>query len=269
MTTPEALADFSKEVFTVEQVSRDVFLRGHGPAVLIVHEVPGITPEVAHFARQVADKGFTVALPSLFGRPGKPRSALYLASSLARACIRQEFFAFARHTSSPITDYLRGLGKLLHDRCGGPGIGFVGMCFTGNFALAMMADRRVLAPVLSQPSLPLAISPAHGRALHVSPQELQIGRQHAIENGCRPLALRFTGDPTVPAIRFASLHEQFGDAVELIEIDSSLGNPHGIAPWAHSVLTNDRQEDPDHPTQKAFERVIELFQQRLIDTQPI
>ena len=263
MTHSDALTSFDRETFTWGDTSREVYVQGQGPGVLIVHEVPGITPEVAQFAQEVAAGGFTVALPSLFGTPGRARSPTYVAASLAEACVRQEFFAFARHQSSPITDYLRALGRQLHERCGGPGIGFVGMCFTGNFALAMMADPTVLVPVLSQPSLPLGVSPWHSRALHASPEQLETGRSHAQRLGCRPIALRFTGDTMVPAGRFRALRETFGEHIELVEIDSSIGNPHGIVPWAHSVLTNDRDATPGHPTQRAFERIMGLLKERL------
>ena len=122
-----------------------MYVQGQGPGVLIVHEVPGITPEVAQFAQEVAAGGFTVALPSLFGTPGRARSPTYVAASLA-GLRAPGVLRLRSPPEPPITDYLRTLGRQLHERCGGPGIGFVGMCFTGNFALAMMADPTVSCP---------------------------------------------------------------------------------------------------------------------------
>ena len=260
MTHSDALTSFDRETFTWGDTSREVYVQGQGPGVLIVHEVPGITPEVAQFAQEVAAGGFTVALPSLFGTPGRARSPTYVAASLAEACVRQEFFAFARHQSSPITDYLRALGRQLHERCGGPGIGFVGMCFTGNFALAMMADPTVLVPVLSQPSLPLGVSPWHSRALHASPEQLETGRSHAQRLGCRPIALRFTGDTMVPAGRFRASRD-LRRTHRTVEIDSASATP--TASCRDSVLTNDRDATPGHPTQRAFERIMGLLKERL------
>lgn len=36
---------------------------GTGPAVIVIHEVPGITPLVAEFGRKVAQRGMTAVLP--------------------------------------------------------------------------------------------------------------------------------------------------------------------------------------------------------------
>ncbi len=262
-TQPDPLDDFDLEPYTHAEITRPVYHQGQGPAVLVVHEMPGITPEVADFGRRVARRGFHVAMPSLFGEPGKPMGHLYTARSLVDGCVRREFAALARRQSSPVTAYLRALARTLHATWGGPGVGFVGMCFTGNFGLAMMAEPAVLAPVLSQPSLPLVASPSHARALHVSERELTIAKRRAREERCGPLALRFTGDKLVPRSRFDALRAAFGDDAELIEIDSAPGNPHGIQRRAHSVLTLDLVDEDGHPTQAALLRVLELFDERL------
>ncbi|MCA9692471.1 MAG: dienelactone hydrolase family protein, partial [Myxococcales bacterium] len=166
------LEGFSETSFSHGGVERTVYRRGEGPGVVIMHEVPGIIPQVAAFARRVADDGFAVALPHMFGTPGKPMSPLYAAGQIARACISREFTVLARRRSSPITDWLRALCRALHAERGGPGVGALGMCLTGNFALSLMVDPSVAAPVLSQPSLPFSLSPSHRRALAVSDDEL-------------------------------------------------------------------------------------------------
>lgn len=259
---------FDVSTATYEGVSRPLYCRGSGPAVLIVHEVPGITPQVAEFGRRVADAGFFVAMPSIFGTPGKPMSAGYILAELGKACIRKEFATFARHRASPITDWLRALARDLHRDHGGPGVGFVGMCLTGNFALAMMAEPAVLVPVMSQPSMPVELTPSHGRALQISPEGLKIAQRRAKEEGCGPIALRFTGDRMVPAARFEHLREVFGCHIETIEIDSSRGNPHGIPRSAHSVLTADLVDEAGHPTRAALDRVLALFEERLRPENP-
>jgi len=162
------LTGFDASNFTHEGVERPVYRRGTGPGVVIIHEVPGITPEVAGFGRRVADEGFTAVLPKLFGTPGKPLSAAYALGEIARACISREFHVLATRRSSPITNWLRALCRRVHSECGGAGVGAVGMCLTGNFALSLMVDEAVMAPVLSQPSLPFPISSRHRAALHVS-----------------------------------------------------------------------------------------------------
>lgn len=256
------LADLHRFVFRFGGTERAVYRGGQGPAVVIMHEVPGITPELLRFASFVRDAGFTIYLPHLFGVPGKPFSMGYAARELLAACISREFFLLARNQASPITQWLRALCREAHRECGGPGVGAVGMCLTGNFALALMIDPAVQAPVLSQPSLPLPISRSHRRALHLAPRDLEVVRERAL-SGCPVLGLRFTHDALSPAERFARLRQELGDAFEAIEIDSSPGNPHGIPRRAHSVLTLDLVDEQGHPTRAALDRVLAFLRERL------
>lgn len=261
------LAEFETFRFSHDGVSRDVYRRGSGPAVVIMHEVPGITPEVERFASRVAEAGFTAFLPHLFGTPGKPFSTPYALAQIAHCCVSREFAVLAEHRSSPIVDWLRPLCREAHAQCGGPGVGAVGMCITGNFALALMVDETVLAPVLSQPSLPFPLTGPKRRALHLSEGDLAVVRERA-RKGCPVLGLRFTADRMAPGERFARLREELGDAFEAIEIDSGPRNPHGIKRSAHSVLTLDLVDREGHPTREALERVLGLFRQRLLGAPP-
>lgn len=259
----QELADFDRSTFTHEGQSYPVYRRGRGPAVVVMHEVPGITPAVAEFARRVAHEGFTAVMPSLFGEPGRGYEPAYMAKSLASACIRKEFAAFATRQSSPVTDYLRALCRAVHAECGGRGVGAVGMCFTGNFALSLMVDPVVMAPVLSQPSLPIGVGSTARAALHVSDEELAVIRQRVQEEGVKVLGLRFTWDPMCPKARFDRLREELGDGFEAIEIDSSPWNPDRIPVYAHSVLTKDLVDRLGHPTQQALQRTIDFFREHL------
>jgi len=256
------LDGFEARPFDALGETRVVYRRGSGPGVLVMHEAPGITPEVAGFARKVADAGYTVDLPLLFGVPGKPLSPGYVLSSLGRACISREFHVLASHASSPITNWLRELARALHAEAGGPGVGAIGMCLTGNFALALMMEPCLLAPVLSQPSLPFGLTPAKSRALHVSEEELANAKRRSAD-GATVLGLRFSGDPLCKAARFETLRRELGEGFEGIEIDSSPGNPHGIGRMAHSVVTTDLVDEEGHPTRAAYDRVMALFDERL------
>ncbi len=256
------LEGFEETTFEHAGVSRGVYCRGSGPGVVVIHEIPGITPEVAGFARRVADEGFRVYAPSLFGTPNKPYSAGYIAGQMLRACISREFHVLARGESSPITDWLRALCRRAFAECGGPGVGAIGMCLTGNFALSLMVDESVMAPVLSQPSLPFPLSGAHKRALHLSEADLAVVKRRASQ-GCGVLGLRFTRDPMCPPERFDRLRRELGDGFEAVEIDSGPGNAHGIPRTAHSVVTKDLVDEAGHPTQEALHRVLALFHERL------
>lgn len=252
----DALEGYTCEPFTADGTTRHVYRTGSGPAVVVIHEVPGITPNVAAFGRRVADIGCTAVLPSLFGTPGKPMGMRYGLESMVKCCISNEFTTFALNKSSPITVYLRALAKAEHGRCGGPGVGVVGMCLTGNFALAMMVDDTVLAPVLSQPSLPFGIGAARKAAVGLSDGDLSRVKERAAAGTC-VLGLRFTDDKLVPAERFETLRRELGDAFVAVEIDSSAGNPKGHPTNAHSVLT-------EHLDQDALDQVLELFRSRLL-----
>src|SRR5262249_16688223 len=138
----------------------------------------------------------------------------------------------------------------------------VGMCFTGGFALGMMVDERMLAPVLSQPSLPFAITAKQRAAIGISPADLTRVRQRAADGVCL-LGLRFTEDRFVPAARFETLRRELGDGFIAVEIDSKPGNPHGIPKEAHSVLTAHLVDEPGHPTRDALDQVLALFRSRL------
>jgi dienelactone hydrolase len=256
------LEGFEAFPFTHAGVTRDVYRRGSGPGVVVIHEIPGITPEVARFGRRVADAGFTAFLPHLFGTPGRPLSNAYVLGQMARACVSREFAVLARRESSPVTDWLRALCRHAHERCRGPGVGALGMCLTGNFALALMVDESVMAPVLSQPSLPFPVSASHRAALHVSDADLAAAKGRA-QLGCGVLGLRFTRDPLCPPERFERLRRELGPGFEAIEIDSGPGNPHGIPRTAHSVLTKDLVDEAGHPTHVALERVLAFFRERL------
>jgi dienelactone hydrolase len=258
-----SLEGFEEGSFTHEGATRAVYRRGSGPGVVVMHEIPGITPEVACFARRVADEGFTAVMPHLFGTPGKSFSTPYAAEQMLRACVSREFNLLAARRASPLTDWLRALCRSVHAELGGRGVGAVGMCITGNFALALMVDQAVMAPVLSQPSLPLPLGAERRAGLHLSDEALGVLRRRVSEEGAKVLGLRFTQDPLCPAERFARLRAELGEGFEGIEIDSSRKNPYGI-PWqAHSVLTKDLIDEAGHPTRAALERVLGFFRERL------
>jgi dienelactone hydrolase len=259
----DLLEDFTETRFTALDSERTVYRRGTGPGVLVMHEIPGITPEVADFARRVSDAGFTVAVPVLFGTPGQELSGGYLAKQMVRACVSREFHVLASDRSSPITDWLRVLARELHAELGGPGVGAIGMCLTGNFALSLMMEPCMLAPVLSQPSLPFGVTAEKRAALHVSPEELANAKARSA-SGTTILGMRFTNDPMCRAERFERLRNEFGDGFEGIEIDSSRDNRWKLPQSAHSVVTTEFKDTPGHPTGEAMNRVLALFRQRLL-----
>lgn len=260
---PYALEGFAMISFTSSKGRKhDLYRVGEGPAVIVIHEAPGITPLVARFARRVAAQGMTAVMPDLLGTPGRPVTIAYSLSTLIRVCVSKEFTVLALNKTSPVVDYLRELAAHEHEVCAGPGVGAVGMCLTGGFALAMSVAPSVIAPVMSQPSLPFPINSDHRRALGLSDADLSTVQRRTSDDLC-VMGLRFSGDAMSPAGRFARLREALGDKFIGVEIDSSPGNPWGYRKSAHSVLTEDYSDEAASPTRHALDEVLEFLRSRL------
>lgn len=255
----DPLDDFTHRAIVLLGQTRLVHIAGSGPAVVVMTEMPGISPHVARFARWVRDAGFTVYMPHLFGRDGAVPTPLYAAGTIARACVSREFRAFAANASSPVTQWLRALAALAHGECGGKGVGAIGMCFTGNFALSMMLEPAVLAPVLAQPSLPL-----NDRAgLHIAPDELATVRARMEAEDLTVRAYRFAGDKFCRAERFAAYAQALGDRFEPRVLPDSAANPDSPMKNPHSVVTLHLIDEAGQPTVAARDEILDFFAMRL------
>ncbi|WP_030149149.1 dienelactone hydrolase family protein [Mycetocola saprophilus] len=257
------LTGWIRAPFEAADITHEVFERGSGPGIVLLPEIPGMTPEVMGFADHLVDHGFTVVIPSLFGDPGRPASPGYLAQSVAKVCVSTEFRAFATGAHRPVAGFVRALAADLAARTPGPGVGVIGMCFTGGFALAAAASESVLASVVSQPAAPFPLGRARKLDPVMSPEELDRVAARAAAGSVCALGLRFSEDQTVPRERFATIAAALGDAFEVIELDSSPGNPGGFSRGAHSVLTGEVRERPGHPAAEARARTVEFLRERL------
>ena len=229
----------------------DVYTRGDASAtVVIIQELPGIGPETLHLADLFVERGFRVVLPHLFGPLGK----ISMLGNMARVmCMRREFRLFEKHQSSPIVNWLRALCRDLKDNHGATGIGAIGMCLTGNFAISMMIDDSVMAAVASQPSMPLFDQ----NSLHMNADEItQV--KNKLDTTEPMLALRFAGDKLCTAEKFAAIDSAFNDGKQRIEL-VELPGP------GHSVLTLDLYKR-GQPAQDALEKVIDYFSRTLPST---
>jgi dienelactone hydrolase len=252
--------------FTGAGLTYDCFEKGEGPGVVLIPEIPGLTPEVLGLGDHLVGEGFTVVIPSPFGTPGRRETTGYALGVIARMCVAKEFGAFAADAERTITKYLRAVAADLAARTPGRGVGVIGMCFTGGFALATAVEDAVLAPVLSQPSTPFAVTPGLRRDAGVSRHELEVVKERTRTGGLCLLGLRFSRDRMSPAERFTTLREQLGDAFEVIELDSGPGNPDGYGRTAHSVLTRELRENPPNSAVQARARTVEFLRQHLTAT---
>jgi dienelactone hydrolase len=239
---------WTESSFTANDRTYPTYRRGSGPGVVVMAEIPGMTPSVIAFADRVVAAGMTVVMPSLFGVPGKEPNGLATAKVLAQICVSKEFTALALNKTPPVTVWLRALAADLHGELGGPGVGAVGMCITGGFALAMMVEPHTVAPVLSQPSSPLFVrGKAAAADVNLSPADLAVVKARAAA-GCEVLGLRYTGDKLV-GTRFDTLRRELGDAFLAVELESR-------KPSDHSVLT-------EQADQASIERVISFLRAKL------
>lgn len=259
------LHDFQRREIELDGITKTVYVAGSGPAVIVMSEMPGISPEVARFSRWVRDAGFTVYMPSLFGRDGAVATAEEGVAVFKRACVSAEFRALAANESSPVTIWLRALARLAHRECGGPGVGAIGMCFTGNFALTMMLEPAMLAPVLSQPTLPLN-DPA---GLEIAPDELRAVRERLDRENLTVLAYRFAGDRFCTAERFSAYARALGDRFVSRVLPDGAANPapppffEKVVASPHSVVTAHLIDEAGQPTLGARDEILAFFAERL------
>lgn len=254
----DSLADFEKRHMTFGGKSKDVFVRGQGPPVIVMHEAFGVTPEVARLCRWISGAGFSVYAPSLVGKPGRHASEMALLEGVAQACISFEFKVLAANQSSPIVDFLRGLAKSAHEERGGAKVGVLGLCLTGNFALTMALDPWVTAPVLSEPSLPFN----DAAALHNTPEDLDKVKERTEKEGLRLRGYRFEGDKRCKKERFDALTAKFGKAFEPVVLPDSWANPKASKP-PHSVFTMHMEDVPGSPTMKNLEGMIAFLKENI------
>jgi dienelactone hydrolase len=262
-SSPSVLAGWTAEPFTNAGIQHTLVTRGSGPGVVLLPEIPGLTPQVMALAEHLVEAGFTVTVISLFGEPGRPTTPGYAARSFAAACINREFRAFAKRADRPVAEYVRAVARRVHDRVGGPGVGVIGMCFSGGFALAAAVEPAVLAPVASQPALPVPLTAGHRRDLGMSDRERDAIAQRVAADGLCLVGLRFSEDVASPRDRFRSLRAAFGDGWLPIALSSRPGNPAGIGSHEHMVLTSKDAETPGHPTHEAREQVTAFLRERL------
>ena len=244
----DPLEDFLPRKITLNETTKMVHVSGSGPAVIVIPEVPGISPHVARFARWVREAGFTVYMPSLYGRDGEPIDLEVGQAVFKRVCVSAEFRAFGSGGSSPVTRWLRDLANLAHRECGGPGVGAIGMCFSGNFALSMMLEPSMLAPVLSQPALPLD----DDAGLEISPDELKSVKARLDKEDLTVMAYRFEGDRFIGRVLPDSAANK--DIPEFFE---------KVVQTPHNVVTVHLIDEEGQPTRRARDEILEFFVHRL------
>ncbi|MFN8021411.1 MAG: dienelactone hydrolase family protein [Acidimicrobiales bacterium] len=259
------LADFDHDVFHHGDDAYVVHRSGTGPAVLVLTEMPGISPEVARLARWVRDAGMHVVMPSLFGTDGETRSVDEAVDVFRRTCVHRSFVSLGGVADTPIVGWLRALATDAHERCGGRGVGAIGMCFTGNFVLGMVLEPPTTAVVMCQPSLPLDRPDETG----CTDDELVGVRRRLEHDGCAAALVRFEGDRWSNAERARRYREALGERLAVIELPDACANPTpppffaDVVGCAHSVLTAHLVDEQGHPTLAARDAVLAFLRREL------
>lgn len=239
------LRGWTKGSFSLGDNRKETYQKGTGRAVIIIHEIPNIHQKVVDFANEVVDKNFQVIMPSLVGTPGAKRTAGACISSVFKMWISGEYTTCALNQTSPVIIYLRALARYMHGTCGGPGVGVIGMCFSGGFALGMMVDGHVAAPVLSQPSLPFPFTAAQKQDLNLSIEDLAAVKE--VCGRCPVLGLAYEKDWfSGKGARFARLEQELRE--NFIKVTFEGGR--------HAVLTIDYQPE-------AVKTVLDFLHERL------
>jgi dienelactone hydrolase len=253
------ISDFRRRDATFEGRTKPVLVSGEiGPAVVMIHEIYGFTPTVARLCRWVRDAGFRVYAPILFGRPDATNEERQTLGRMLSLCISREFTIFAANRSSPVVDWLKPLARQAHLECGGRGVGVVGMCVTGGFALSMAVD----PAVMGQPGLPAFDS----AGLDISPRDLKRVKERVTAEALMVRGYRFKGDRLCKPERFATLRGALGSGFIGTEIPDNAGNPKGLKAKGrppHSVFTADLIDEAGQPTRDAVNEIVAFFKHTL------
>jgi dienelactone hydrolase len=239
------MSGWRRESHAAEGFEFPTYRDGEGPGVIVMHESPGLTPEVVRFGRELVQEGFTVVMPHFFGSAHRSPRVLEAARVIPRLCIGREFTILATGRTTPVAGWLRSLARHVHAQAGGIGVGAVGMCFTGGFALAMMVDPAVVAPVVAQPAVPIPLGPRRAADIGLDRNDLA-AVQDRVRAGCPVLGVRYRGD-WATGTRFDTLTAALGDGFVKVELEGS----------RHATLTAER-----HPV--AVEAVVGFLRERLL-----
>ncbi len=252
-----------EEVFDFEAdgMAHPVLMAGQGPAVILMHELPGFVPEFWRLANWLRLAGFRVYAPALYDPPGSTLEELHQSvgrfGGMIRACISRELRLFVKDGGSPVSNWLRALARHVHADHGGAGVGVIGLCLTGNFAWSVAVDPSVAAAVAAEPSMPFN-NPA---SLHLQPEEAEALKART---DLALKAYRFDGDPACRAARFSALKQLLGERVDMTVLPDEAQNPDGN-PFPHAVLTKDLIAEDGQPTLEAAREVLGFMAERLGD----
>jgi len=246
------MAGFHAFAFEAGGCTKTVFAGGQGRAVLLMHDVAGLTPGCIALAERFARGGLRVYMPLLFGWPGQSSRVL----GFGQAALSRNFNLFADEGTSALTDWLRPLCREISARDHGHRIGVVGMGITGSLAFSLLMESCVAAAVASHPSTPFPLADRSRTYLGIPEEHLVNLRTRS---DVRMLGWRFSEDRLCPPQRFRRLAQLMGRRFDGREILSGEGT--AFAATAHAVLGSRNPHTP--PIPDAIERTTRFLVARL------
>lgn len=249
-------AGFDRCVFSSGGITHSVYRTGTGPTVILMHELPGLSPTAIDLGKHIAELGYTILMPLFYGTACQ-RSGL---QAFGQLCVSREFTRLRLNKTSKVTTWLRALARAEND---GRGVAAIGMCLTGGLVLGLLLEPAVVAGVAAEPALPFS----YGRASKKRKGNLGIDKDEAAELEAlkKPLiAVRFKHDDICPQERLQAMRERLGaETIEVPEHGSYSDADPPIRPGAHSVLTHDHDWTAGHPSHQAYLAVLRFLQSHL------
>ncbi|GAB5100275.1 dienelactone hydrolase family protein [Caballeronia sp. HLA56] len=264
---------FSSYLFSDESYEHVVYVKGTGPDVIVMHELPGFDEHTVRFIDRLSEAGFRVHAPHLFG------PMLWEAPNLnyARLCISKEFGHLKANQSAPVCDWLRALARSLGEENPSARIGVIGMCLTGAFVIPMVIEPNVRAGVVSQPAIPLSLRysvfrTGEGEWMHqvnVSDEDFQAATQRSKRDAVPLVIQRFTHDQISLHPRVERIKQAFGENATLDEyadprpMDNERDFPHALLTKEYDLAKFEQANEADNSTRIAFTKVVDFLRRNL------
>lgn len=243
---------YRRSTFEHDRIRHDVYGGGDGPPVILIHEAGGLDLSTLDVADRIRAEGFRLLLPVLVGRPAAAGSGGSATVNLLKLCVSREVHVFLTGRTSPVATWLRALAREVRGEH--PGVGVVGMCFSGGFAIAAAVDGSVTAAVASQPALPWPLLPGSGADLGLWRDDVACIRDRFRSGELGLLALRYTDDRASSRDRIERIKREFGPDAVIEPIGS-----------AHSVLARAvGPVEPDPAAAPALAATVALLRRRLL-----